>query len=145
MSDTLPSFEPAEDCPAISGAETRRLLSDPMGVEVEEARQACKSGDVRRASLFIDDLQRDGMKIENLQLCLLDAVESEAHEVIRMLVIAGVPLSKMAIKPALLRNSLRFLSMFTEHGWDINCEEAWCIPPWLSLAIATNPTHSLVS
>ena len=85
MSDTLPSFEPAEDCPAISGAETRRLLSDPMGVEIEEARQACRSGDLSHASLFIDDLQRDGMKIENLQLCLLDAVESEAHELIRML------------------------------------------------------------
>ena len=97
----------------------------------EEAREACKSGDVRRASLYIHDLQSGGIRIEYLQLCLLDTVETEAHQPIRMLLVAGVPLSETVIKPALWRNSLRILSMFTEHGWDINCEEAWCIPQWL--------------
>ncbi|KAF2763782.1 ankyrin, partial [Teratosphaeria nubilosa] len=110
---------------------------------IERAEQACKSGDVLRAAICIEHLLRGGTPVEHLQYCLLAAVETENHELVRTLLHAGTPITSLVIKPALQQNSLCILSSFLEYGWDINQEEAWCIPPWL--AIATNPNHALIS
>lgn len=135
MDDVLPNFKPVENSPVLSSAEMQHLLFKPTDRRLENAQQACKSLDVCRASLTIQHLQRAGIPAEDLQLCLLGAVESEAYDLIRVLLLAGVPLSALVIKPALEQNSLRTLSMFREHGWEINREEAWCIPPWLSYVL----------
>lgn len=132
MDDTLPVFEPVEDLPVLSSSEARYLLFGPVDPDIERAEQACRSGDVHQATLCIGRLRQTGTPVESLQTCLLGAVETESHGLVRMLLSAGVPITSLVIEPTLRQNSRPILSMFVEHGWDINEEEAWCIPPWLS-------------
>jgi len=124
MDDTLPIFEPVEDLPTITDSELHRLLFRPVDPDIERAEQACRSGDTDRATRYIEQLQHLCTPVESLQICLLGAIESETHGLVRMLLCTGVPISPLVIKLALQHNSQSVLSMFVELGWDINQEEA---------------------
>lgn len=80
----------------------------------------------------VQDLLDTGTDPRDLQICLSRAAQSGHEDLVQMLLSIGVPVYLEAVKVAITKDSTRRLSMFLEYGWDINEEEAWCVPPLLS-------------
>ncbi|KAK3703395.1 hypothetical protein LTR37_014501 [Vermiconidia calcicola] len=149
MDDDLPDFEHVEliDLPeAISDAEIMRNRQlEPKNIEMANAELLCHAGDVSGATAQITRLLQTGTHVQSLQFCLLGAILSGSEDLVRMLLGAGVPASMVNEQAAIKQKSLPMLSLFLQHGWDINEEEAWCLPSLLSCAVATDPDESLIS
>lgn len=133
MDHDLPQFEPVPLPVVISDAEALRgrnlRLED---TEVANAEALCHAGNVSAATAKITQLLHDGMRVQNLQFCLLGAVLSGSGDLVKTLLDAGVPVSLVNVKPAIQRKSLQILSLFLQYGWQINESEDWCLPPLLS-------------
>ncbi|KAK3616232.1 hypothetical protein LTR56_026093 [Elasticomyces elasticus] len=146
MDYDLPQFEPVHLPLVISDAEIlceRQLRLE--NTKIANAEALCYAGDVSAATANITQLLQSGTHVQNLQFCLLGTVLCESQDLVRMLLDAGVPLNLVNVKSAIKQRSLPTLSLFLEHGWDINEREDWCLPPLLSYAVATAPDESLVS
>lgn len=125
----LPVFEPIEDLP-LNGVETQLLTSADPNIRVVEA--TCMAGDADGASAGIQRLLQTGTNPHDIQVCLTRAVQSGQEDLVQMLLSVGVPVGVGAVKAAIAKESVLLLSLFLKHGWNINEEEAWCIPPLLS-------------
>ncbi|KAK3720450.1 hypothetical protein LTR37_003863 [Vermiconidia calcicola] len=149
MDDDLPDFEHSELIelpPAISDADfLRNRQLRPENTEIANAELLCHSGDVSGATADITRLLQTGTHVQRLHFCLLGAVLSGSEELVRLLLGVGLPVSMDNVKPAIKQKSLPMLSLFLQHGWNINEEEAWCVPSLPSCAVATDPDESLIS
>lgn len=133
MDNDLPQFEPVDLPPAISDVQALRDRQlQPENTELANAETLCYSGNVYAATASITRLLQTGTHVQDLQFCLLGAVLSGSQDLVRTLLCAGVPASLVNVKPAIKQKSLYMLSLFLQHGWNINEEEDWCIPPLLS-------------
>lgn len=133
MDDGLPTFEPVGPAQVISDAERLHARQiRPENPELAKAEALCLAGDVDAATVSVTELLQTGTQSGSLQFCLLGAVVSRSEDLVRMLLDAGVPVNLMNIKPAIENRSRPILSLFLQHGWDINEEEQWCLPPLLS-------------
>lgn len=134
MNHDLPQFEPVE-LPTVS--DDAKVLHDrqlrPENTEIANAEALCRAGDVCAATATITRLLQTGTHAQDLQFCLLGAVLSRSQGLVQILLGAGVPASLVNVKPAIKQKSLSMLSLFLQHGWNINEEEDWCLPPLLSL------------
>lgn len=126
----MPVFGPPVDLPPFYSEPTQELISSDPSMRVAEA--ACMADDADRAFASVQDLLDTGTDPRDLQICLSRAAQSGHEDVVQMLLSIGVPVYLEAVKPAITKESTRLLSMFLKHGWNINEEEAWCIPPLLS-------------
>lgn len=123
----LPIFEHVEDSPS-HGVETQPLMASDPDIRAFEA--ICNAGGGDRAS--VQHLLHTCTNPRDLQACLTRAAQSGQEDLVQTLLSAGVPPSLGAVKAAIARESVLLLSLFLKHGWNINEEEAWCIPPLLS-------------
>lgn len=126
----MPVFGPPVDLPPFYSEPTQELISSDPSMRVAEA--ACMADDADRASASVQDLLDTGTDPRDLQICLSRAAQSGHEDLVQMLLSIGVPVSLEAVKVAITKESTRLLAMFLEYGWDINEEEAWCVPPLLS-------------
>ncbi|KAM3414640.1 Caskin-2 [Cercospora zeina] len=144
MDDDLPQFEAVELPPVVSDAQLlRERQLQPENTEIANAESLCYAGNVCTATASITRLLQLGTHVQDLQFCLLGAVLSGSQELVQVLLDAGVPVDLANVKAAIKQKSLAVLSLFLQHGWSINEEEQWCIPPLLSYAVITNPDESL--
>lgn len=137
MDSEWPQFDLVELPPAKSDAQIMRDHLQDRQLELENTELAnaetlCYSGNVSAATAAITRLLQAGQHASGLQYCLLGAVLSESQDLVRILLGAGVPASLVNIKPAIKQKSLHILALFLQHGWNINEEEGWYIPPLLS-------------
>lgn len=126
----MPVFGPPVDLPPFYSEPTQELISSDPRMRVAEA--ACMADDADCASARVQDLLDTGTDPRDLQICLSRATQSGHEDLVQMLLSIGVPVSLEAVQVAITRESTWLLSMFLEYGWDINEEEAWCVPPLLS-------------
>lgn len=129
----MPVFGPPVDLPPFYSEPTQELISSDPRMRVAEA--ACMADDADCAFASVQDLLDTGTDPGDLQICLSRATQSGHEDVVQMLLSIGVPVSLEAVKVAITRESTWLLSMFLEYGWDINEEEAWCVPPLLSYVL----------
>lgn len=133
MDHDLPQFEPVGLPPPVSNAEILRERQIRSGnSEIGIAEALCLAGNVSAATADINRLLETGTHVQDLQFCLLGAVLSESQDLVRTLLDAGVPACLSNVKPAIEQKSLPILSLFLQHGWNINEREDWCLPPLLS-------------
>nr|POF13268.1 ankyrin repeat and sam domain-containing protein 1a [Quercus suber] len=146
MDYDLPQFESVGLPSPVSEAKIlhdRQLRNE--NAETANAEALCHAGDVSAGIASITQLLQTGTHVQSLRFCLLGAVLSESEDLVRVLLDAGVPISIVDVKPAIRLKSLPTLSLFLQHGWKINEEEAWCLPSLLSYAMETDPDEPLVS
>ncbi|CZT19206.1 uncharacterized protein RCC_05052 [Ramularia collo-cygni] len=139
----LPVFEPIGEPPSFVGVETQLPVSADPDIRVIEAM--CMAGDSDCASAGIQKLLQAGTNPQDIQICLTRAAQAGRGDLVQMLLSVGVPVSLGAIKAAITKESFQLLSLFLKHGWNINEEEAWCIPPLLSFAIFANVSEALIA
>ena len=128
MDNDLPQLEPIEDLPVCSDAEIRRLRLGPISPLMRTAEAECRAGDTDRAIESVQRLLQAGMHVEDLQVCLLEAVQCGNEDVVQMLLFLGVPVRLETVKAAINQGSTPLLSRFLDYGWNINEAEAWCLP-----------------
>ncbi|KAK0930025.1 hypothetical protein LTR29_016859 [Friedmanniomyces endolithicus] len=133
-----------EDLPAMPSAQLCDLWPPPTDWEVHDAEQALRFVDTTSAAASFLELLQRGTPVHKLQDCLHAAVKLQADELVHQMLSAGVPFNMLIIKTAIQQKALPILSLLKRYGWDINQEEAWCIPPWLSFALKTNPDIELL-
>ncbi|EME39172.1 hypothetical protein DOTSEDRAFT_75051 [Dothistroma septosporum NZE10] len=140
----LPVFEPIEYSQSSDDEETTQSLIslDPKTRAVEAA---CKAGNADRAFADVQHLLQTGTNPQDFQVCLIAAASSGQEGLAQMLLSAGVPASQWAVKAAIKQDSIPLLSLLIKNGWNINEEEAWCLPPLLSFAIHTKASESTIA
>ncbi|KAM3417822.1 hypothetical protein BST61_g6047 [Cercospora zeina] len=140
----LPVFEPVKDSPSSDGEEvTQSLISiDPKTRAVEAA---CRAGNADGAFAHVQHSLQTGTDPQDFQGCLTVAAQSGQEGLVQMLLSAGVLASQWAVKAAIKQDSVALLSLFLEHGWNINEQEAWCLPPLLSFAIHSKASESTIA
>lgn len=100
--------------------------------QTEPAERLCQAGEVPAAKAEITRLLQKGIEPRNLKWCLYGAVLNECEDLVSMLLRVGVPWKPPDIKPAVAVKSLSILSLFLLHGWNINEEESFHVPPLLA-------------
>lgn len=131
----MPDFEPTEDTGPAYGKDMQSPVS--LNVHIGAVEALCMADNTDRASAEVQDLLQTGTNPQDLQVCLRTAAQFGREDLVQMLLSAGVPISLGAIKAAITKDSVAMLSLFLQHGWNINEEEAWCIPPLLSYVRST--------
>ena len=136
---SLPIFQPVEDLPALRSSEIALSASPTSTPGLLETEAACKAGETAHATRCINLLQQAHTPVELLHSCLTAAVESASEELVELLLSLGVPINSAVITSALQAANTSVLTLFLRHGWDLNHEEAWYVPPWLSLVCSLLP------
>ncbi|KAK2809798.1 hypothetical protein FQN50_003438 [Emmonsiellopsis sp. PD_5] len=101
----------------------------PYGPEANALIAASKGGDVQQIGEL---LRGDNLAPDNIITALCHARENGHVDAVSYLLSCGAPISPATVSHCVLVKDYRFLSLYLDHGFDINTPMGWSTPPLLS-------------